>query len=97
MYDNICEFNITRNCAEQAWTGEYFETLGAKGLPYDQAIRIIAEKQIKKEFRERYLAIFDPRNVMREYAAGNNHLRYDFMISQDGTEYSWTRVDAHVF
>ena len=34
---------------------------------------------------------------MREYAAGNNHLRYDFMISQDGTEYSWTRVDAHVF
>lgn len=97
MYDNICEFNITRNCAEQAWTGEYFETLGAKELPYDQAIRIIAEKQIKKEFRERYLAIFDPRNVMREYAAGNNHLRCDFMISQDGTEYSWTRVDAHVF
>ena len=86
MYDNICEFNITRKCAEQAGTGEYFETRGAKGLPYDQAIRIIAEKQIKKEFRERYLAIFDPRNVMREYAAGNNHLRYDFMISQDGTE-----------
>ena len=34
---------------------------------------------------------------MREFARGNQHLRYDFMITQDGRNYHWMRIDAHIF
>ena len=95
IYDNICEFNITR-IANRHGPGNISKHSAPREAVLMIGQCIIAESR-SKEFREGYLAIFDPRNVMREYAAGNNHLRYDFMISQDGTEYSWTRVDAHVF
>ncbi|RGY99685.1 sensor domain-containing diguanylate cyclase [Clostridium sp. AM58-1XD] len=97
LYDNIYEFNITRNCYVGKRTEEYFESLGAKGFPYDEGLRVIAEKQIKEEYREGYVKTFSPQNVMREYDQGNNHLRYDFMITQDGRDYYWMRIDAYVF
>lgn len=97
MYDNIYELNITKNCTANVQTAQYFESLGAHGLPYDQALAVIAEKQIKKEFREGYVSIFNPRNVIREYENGNSHLKYDFMISQDGSNYYWMRIDAYAF
>ena len=80
MYDNIYELNITKNCYVGKRTEEYFESLGAKGLPYDQGLRVIARKQIKDEFREGYVSTFTPENVIKEYNNNNNHLRYDFMI-----------------
>lgn len=98
LYDNIYELNITANRAEGAGTERYFESLGApKGVPYDQGLRLIAEKQIKEEFREGYIATFKPENVLREYQRGNDHLQYDFMISQDGSDYFWMRIDARIF
>lgn len=97
LYDNIYEINITRNCCVGKRTEEYFESLGAKGLPYDQGLQVIAKKQIKEGYREGYTKTFSPDNVIREYEAGNNHLRYDFMITQDGENYFWMRIDAHIF
>ena len=97
LYDNIYELNITKNCTANARTTQYFESLGTKGLPYDQAIKVIAEKQIKKEFQEGYVSTFTPENVMREYEKGNDQLKYDFMITQDGKNYFWMRIDAYIF
>ena len=97
LYDNIYELNITKNCTVGKRTKEYFESFGAKGLSYDQGLRVIAEKQIKKEFREGYVSTFTPENVKKEYEKGNNHLKYDFMITQDGTNYYWMRIDAYIF
>lgn len=98
LYDNIYELNITANRAVGASTERYFESLGApKGVPCDQGLRLIAEKQIKEEFREGYIATFKPENVLREYQRGNDHLQYDFMISQDGSDYFWMRIDARIF
>ena len=92
LYDNIYELNITRNCTAGKRTEQYFESLGAKDLPYDQGLRVIASKQIKEEFREGYVNTFTPDNVTREYDKGNNHLRYDFKITQDGINYHWMRM-----
>ena len=78
LYDNIYELNITQNCAAGKRTQEYFADLGAADLPYDQALSVIANKTIKEEFREGYVNLFSPKNVLREYDAGNDHLRYDF-------------------
>lgn len=97
LYDNIYELNITRNTYATRQTEQYFGSLGAGNLPYDQGLRVIAEKQIKEEYREGYISTFTPENVVREYEKGNNHLKYDFMITQDGSRYFWMRIDAYVF
>ena len=55
------------------------------------------KKQIKEEYREGYVSTFTPENVIRQYEMGNNHLRYDFKITQDGSRYFWMRIDAYIF
>lgn len=97
MYESIYELNLTKNCYVGKQTEEYFASLGAGGLPLDQGLRVIAEKQIKEEFREGYVQRFTPKNAIREYEAGNNHLWYDFMISLDGKQYHWMRVETYLF
>lgn len=97
LYDNIYELNITQNCVANQRTADYFASLGAKDLPYSDALRVIAEKQIKEEFRDGYVNTFSPENVLREYERGNDHLQYDFMISEDGSHYYWMRIDVHIF
>lgn len=97
MYDNIYEINITQNRAEDERTERYFESLGVpRNTPYDEGLKVIARKQIKEEYRQGYLAAFAPANVLKELSNGNHHLRYDFMISEDGGEYFWMRIDAYV-
>ena len=97
LYDSIYELNLTKNCYVGKQTEEYFKSPGAGGLPFDQGLRVIARKQIKEEFREGYVSMFTPENAIREYEAGNNHLQYDFMISQNGEDYHWIRVETFLF
>ena len=98
MYENIYELDITHNQAASEATETYFESLGApKGTPFDQGLRIIAEKQIKEEFRQGYIDTFSPQHVLEVYAQGTENLRYDFMICTDGADYYWMRINAHIF
>lgn len=97
LYDSIYELNLTKNCYVGKKTEEYFSSQGAGGLPFDQGLRAIADKQIKEEYREGYVSMFNPQNAIREYEAGNNHLTYDFKISLDGKAYHWMRVDTYMF
>lgn len=97
LYDNIYELNITKNRMANRRTKEYFESMGVKGISYDEGLKAIAEKQIKEEYREGYVSTFTPENVIREYEGGNNHLSYEFMISQDDSDYFWMRIDAYIF
>lgn len=97
LYESIYELNLTKNCYVGKQAEEYFASLGAGGLPFDQGLRVIAEKQIKEEFREGYVNMFTPEHAIREYQSGNNHLWYDFMMSQDGTQYHWMRVETYLF
>lgn len=97
LYDNIYEINLTANRPEGKRTEEYFSSLGAGGLPYDEGLRVVAEKQIKPEHRAGYIAIFHPANAIKEYESGNDHLRYDFMVSMEDGAYQWMRIDAYIF
>lgn len=98
MYENIYELDITHNRAASEATEQYFESLGApKGTPYDEALKIIAQKQIKKEYRQGYITTFSSENVLDTYQKGTENLCYDFMISTDGGEYYWMRINAHIF
>ena len=98
LYEDIYEIDITHNRAASEATEQYFESLGVpKNVPYDQALRIIAEKQIKEEFRQGYLDTFSPEHVREAYENGIENLRYDFMISADGEVYYWMRITAYLF
>lgn len=97
LYDNIYEVNITKDRAVGKQTEQYFELLGAKGLPYSEGLQVVAKNQIKEEYREGYLSTFSPSNVNAQYEAGNNHLQYDFMISDNGADYYWMQIDAYIF
>ena len=98
LYENIYEVDVTHNRAANEATAHYFESLGAPpNIPYDKALQVIAEKQIKEEYRQGYLDTFSPENVLRVYEHGTENLRYDFMITTDGKTYYWMRITAHLF
>lgn len=97
MFDKIYELDITNNCPANKAAEEYFEKLGAPaGTPYDKALRIIAESQIKEEFREGYIESFKPENVLRAYKEGKDTLRYEFMMLGEDQDYYWTRITARI-
>lgn len=96
LYENIYELDITRNRPANKATEQYFDSLGAPpGTPYDKALQIVAEKQIKEEFRQGYIDMFTPEHVMQAYEQGCDSLHYDFMISNGG-DYYWMRITARI-
>lgn len=98
LYENIYEIDITHNRSASEATSEYFESLGAPSdIPFDKVLRVIAEKQIKEEYRQGYIDTFDPAKVLEAYENGVESLRYDFMITSDGDNYYWMRITAHIF
>ena len=97
LFENIYEIDITHNLPANRETEAYFESLGApQGCPYDSALHIIAEQQIKEEFRQGYIDTFSPENVLRTYAEGTDGLCYEFMITRDGANYYWMRINARI-
>ena len=97
FYENVFEMNITHNCAGSEETRRFFESLGISGdTPYTEALKVIAEKQIKDEFVGGYLDTFDPQNVLRIYRSGLSDMHYDFMITADGDNYYWMRIRARL-
>lgn len=98
MYENIYELDITHNQAAGDATEEYFESLGVpKGASYNESLRIIADKQIKEEYRQGYIDTFSREHVLEVYRQGTENLRYDFMMSTNGVDYYWMRINAHIF
>ena len=97
LYDDIYELNVTRDRPANRATEDYFESLGVpNGAPFSAALALVAEKQIKKEFRQGYLDTFLPENVLRAYEKGREMLSYEFMISQDGEHYYWMRITTRI-
>ena len=98
LYENIYEVDITHNRAANEATADYFVSLGAPpNIPFDKALQVIAETQIKEEYRQGYLDTFIPENVLKAYGKGEENLRYEFLISNDGIVYYWMRITAHIF
>lgn len=98
LYENIYELDITHNCAVGENTKHYFESLGVPAqTPYADALKIIAAKQIKKEYQQGYLDTFTPENVLKAYENGIKSLSYNFMNTNDGKNYYWMRIIACIF
>ena len=97
LFENIYEIDITHNLPANPATAAYFESLGAPpNCPIDQAMRIIAQKQIKEEYRQGYIETFSPEHILKAYAEGTEKLFYEFMISKDSEQYYWMRITARI-
>ncbi|MGI5885699.1 MAG: GGDEF domain-containing protein, partial [Candidatus Spyradocola sp.] len=98
LYENIYEVDITHNRAASEATERYFESMGVPAnTPYDQALPMIANRQVQEEFREGYLETFRRENVLRTYEEGGDSLCCEFKtLGQDGN-YRWMRVTARIF
>lgn len=98
IYENIYELDITHNCAVGENTERYFKSLGVpEHTPYDEALKIIAAKQIKMEYRQGYIDTFTSKNVLEAYNKGIRSLSYDFMNTNDGQNYYWMRIMACIY
>lgn len=98
LYENVFELNITKDCANGDNTRRYFESLGMDGdVSYSAALKVIAQKQIKEEFAQGYLAAFTLENVINAYQSGRSELFYDFMITDGGESWRWMRIRAKIF
>lgn len=99
IYENIYEVDLTHNRVASEATEQYFKSLGVpEDTPFDKALYIIAEKQIKEEYRKGYINTFSPKNILKAYEEGKESLCYDFMISNDGGQsYYWMRITARIF
>ncbi len=97
MFEDIYELDITHNRPANQVTEQYFESLGAPaGTPFDQALAIIAQKQIKPEFQQGYIQTFSPPNVLEAFRQGVDSLSYDFMITDSAGGYYWMRITARL-
>lgn len=96
LFENIYEIDITNNCPANHAAEQYFASLGAPPeMPFSRALHVVAEKQIKEEFRQGYIDTFSPENVLRAFREGQETLRYDCMVS-DGGAYYWMRIIARI-
>lgn len=97
LFEHIYEIDITHNRPANPASAAYFQSLGIPAdCPYDQALQLIAQQQIKPEFRQGYLDTFSPQRVLAAYERGQESLRYEFMRSGNGRDYYWTRVTARI-
>lgn len=97
LFENIYEVDITHNCPANKETEDYFICQGApRGASYDESMQIIAEKQIKREFRKDYLRLFSTENVLRVFQQGIDSLSYEFLMTKDGEHYYWMRITARL-
>lgn len=98
LYDTICEVDVTHNRAANEATEQYFEGLGApKNARYDEALAVIAEKQIATEYRAGYLAALAPEAVLKAHSEGIDAFSYELKTTRDGVIYHWMRIYAHLF
>lgn len=99
LYETINELDITHDRVANEESAHYFEGLGVPpGTPYSKTLEIVAQNQIKEEFRQGYIDTFTPANVLWAFAEGRNTLQYDFLVSvADDGEYHWMRITAKIF
>lgn len=98
LYEHIFEFDFTKNRASGNSTKKYFRSLGiAEDETIDNALQIIANKQVKEEYIKGYIETFQTSSVLQAFHNGITNLFYSMMITDDGKSYHWMRISARIF
>lgn len=97
LFEDIYELDVTHDCPADDATRQYFASLGLPaGALCGEALRCIANRQVKEGFRQGYLDMFLPENVKAAFERGQETLHYELMISNDGVSWRWMRITARL-
>jgi diguanylate cyclase (GGDEF)-like protein len=97
MYTSIYEIDISNDRFAPESRFHQFQFLKMEEeFPYSKSLHLLAERVIKKEFQEEFLATFSRENILREYSRGTEHLNMDCPVLQNG-QFQWMRYDVHIF
>ncbi len=98
MYENVFELDITHGRAYGEKTRLFFESIGTSAdAPYEKALELISQKQIKQEYVQGYLDTFSPQNIIKAYQNGQSELFYDVVVKGGDKPDYWLRIRARIF
>ncbi len=97
MFGSIYEIDVTKDIFSPESKMRQFDALKNMGeLSYSESLRLFAQRFIKKEFQENFLATFSCKNILLEYSRGTEHISMDcqFLV---GEAYQWVRFECYIF
>jgi diguanylate cyclase (GGDEF)-like protein len=98
LYPNVYEFDLTRSRAFGENTKRYCESLGLKeDAGYREIVKAAVEKQVEENFKEGFMSVFLPENIIRRYNNGFRELKYDCMMNSGSDAYKWVQLRAQLF
>ncbi len=98
MYADVYEFDITRGRAVGEDTRQYLEKLGLGAeADFQEAMKAIAEQQVKEEFRPEFMAVATRDNVLKIFHSGVREIKFEVMMNTHWKDYHWVRVRARLF
>jgi diguanylate cyclase (GGDEF)-like protein len=96
MYTAVYEFDMTHLRVFGEYTADEFKRLGLSG-DYREAIQAVADNFVKEEYREGFVAIASPINVLEAYNKGIREISYECLMNWNWDDYHWMRVRARLF
>jgi diguanylate cyclase (GGDEF)-like protein len=98
LYMAIYEFDITNNRAFGEGTRRDLELLGINNsFNYQEAIKSIAEKYVKKEFRKDFLTATSQKSLLNAYDKGIREISHVCMMNTHWEDYHWVRIQVQLF
>ena len=97
MFGSIYEIDVSKNIFSPESKLHQFDLLKNMGeQSYTDSLQLLAQRLIKKEYREVFLDKFSCRNVLLEFGRGTDHIGMDCQILL-GDVYQWLRFDGYIF
>lgn len=98
MYCDVFEFNVTKGIAIGDETQKYFKGLGVyEDECYTKAMEIVAEQQIKDEYRKAFIDITARNYLIDTYSSGVRELLHESMMNTYWDDYHWVKIRIVLF
>lgn len=93
LFEDVYDLDITHDRPADERSAHYFEGFGSPpGTPFSESLRVVAESQIKEEYRQKYIDTFSPEHVLAAYHEGTDTLRCELEISDGAGGWYWMRI-----
>ncbi|MBO4336325.1 MAG: GGDEF domain-containing protein [Desulfovibrio sp.] len=97
MFSSIYEIDITGNRFTPESRLHQFKLSSAKDeRPYSESLELLAHTAIHQSFQKTFLATFSRENLLKNFAAGCDHLSLDCQVFIEDS-YQWLRYDVQMF
>lgn len=99
LYENIFHFNVTKDCAADEDTAEFFQGKDSDvALTLSESVEKTAEQHVAPKFKEEYLNTFNRKNILSTFASGVSNVELQFLYQTDAdSDYYWMLTEAYIY